>query len=399
MRFELRVRKNILSIWGYLFLLFPHIFPVGIQHLYNLNSVVFRLTILSSIIIITIYAVNIVKGTKKINALVGSSALFSLYLILITAIKGQAVYRSITYVMAFWAEILWADLFVHRFGIRGISSLTKLTALYAIINTVFLVVSPEFFGAELSYRRYCFISNDNSLLPFLLPSMIICLVYLELVGKRESMMRFFLVFLIYGLSIYIVWTGTGVILFTLFIIFALLRRTGIWKFLSVKKVALISGVSVFLFVRFRIQDYFVQLFSVVQKDMTFSGRTTIWALGLELIKESWLFGSGMSESDLLFSIGSTRDFTVHNQFLQFIIWGGVILLLLYFFMIFSAYKGMYKRGNTVSEKIKMYSNLGLFAMLYYYVFEVHNSAPMFLIMLVLVYYLNMLNCDSVYEKY
>lgn len=399
MRSGLRVRKDTLLIWGYLLLLFPHIFPVGIQHLYSLNSVVFRTTVLSSIIIIVIYIVNIVNGTKKINELVGLSALFSLYLILITAIKGQAVYRSITYAVAFWSEVLWADLFVHRFRIRGISSLTKLTALYAIINTVFLVVSPEFFGAELSYRRYCFISNDNSLLPFLMPSMIINLVYLELAGKRERIMGFILVFLIYGLSIYITWTRTGVILFTLFIILALLRRTRIWKFLSVTKAVFISTVSVFLFVRFRIQDYFVQLFSVVQKDMTFSGRTTIWALGLELIKGSWLFGSGMTESDLLFSIGSTRDFTAHNQFLQFIIWGGVILLFLYFLMIFTAYKGMYKRENAVSEKIKMYSNLGLFAMLYYYVFEVHNSAPMFLIMLVIVYYLNMLNCNSVYEKY
>ena len=399
MKYGLVVRKDTLSIWGYLLLLIPHIFPVGVQHLCDLNSFVYHTTILSSLVIIAIYVVNVAKGRRKANPMVVLATAFSLYLVAITAIKGGAVYRSITYAMFFLSEILWADLFVYRFKIRGIKSLMHLTMLYAIINTVFLLISPEFFGAELSYRRYCFISNDNSLLPFLLPSMVISLIYYELVGKKDNLIKVILIFLVYSLSVYITWSGTGVILFTLFILLVLLRRTKIGKILTAKKAVFISVASVFLFVNFSVQDNFSKLFSLIDKDVTFSGRIAIWAMGIEAIKKSWLFGGGMAESDLLFSIGSSRDFTSHNQFIQFIIWGGGILLLLYVLMIFVAYKGINKGENPVSERIKMYSNLGLFCMLYYYVFETHNSMPMVLILLVNVYYLDVLIRNKSYEMH
>lgn len=394
MKFRIFISKRSVARVMFLVLLLPFIFPVGVQHLYSLNSIIFRSTMLSSVIIICIYIYIIICRYSKINRLIFSVLLFSILLVVITTVKEGAMQRSVQYGLQITAIFMWADVFFQKFGQSGLRSLVRLMAIFAIVNTAMLLISPEYFGAEVSYRRYCFISNDNSLLPFLLPAMIMALIYIEnfYLDKRKFMT--YIIFAVFSSSIYLTWTGTGVVLFTFTLLIIIFEKTGIWRAFNARRVIFISVVSVILFVRYQIQDKFLQFFTAVQKDTTFSGRIIIWGMAFDKLKDNLLTGFGMPLSDLMFNIQSTREFTSHNQFLQIMLWGGVILLGAYILIILTSYRNMYHFKNKVNGATQMLCNIGLFGMLYYFVFEVHENTPLFWVLLVLVYHINEISVEQ-----
>lgn len=388
MRLSLKVGKSTCRRWGYILLLLPFIFPMGVQQLYTvLGTINNALKLLVTFIIIAFYLINIFKKNINMSRPTSAAIIFSMLLVVITLYYENDVVRSVSYSASFVAVFMWSDLFFHRHGIKALISLTKITIAFAVINAIMLIVSPEFFGTVGTYRRYCFISNDNSLLPFLLSGMILSFILVELKRDVKKTKLIVMLSIIFGSSIYITWTGTGVILFSFIFLMIFLKKTKIWKLLNAKTIIVVSVASVVLFARFQLQNFFGQLFSAVQKDVTFSGRINLWLMALEKLKDRWMLGFGMPESDLLFTTNNVRDFTSHNMYLQIMLWGGVVLLVSYLIIIVVSYHELYCNRKQIPTNILLYSNLGLFGMLYYYVFEVHNNAPLFWILLVVVYHI------------
>lgn len=379
---KITLYKRDIGLLFYIFMLLPFIFPTGARQFYGLGGLLNLWQTVAEIIIILIYVFKMGVYLKQ-SKFVLAPLVFSIILVGTTIAKQGDNQRSVEYALEFITVFLIADICIKEYGKRFLYVLSVIACIIAFINAIMLIIDPEYFGTEGTYRRYCFISNDNSLTPFLLPGMIIALMAIELHNPNHKRLWNIIVCALFSSSIYLTWTGTGVVLFTFIFAVFLLKRIGIWKLFDIKNTIILSIVSVFLFTQFQVQNYFSVLFGIVQKDITFSNRTVLWGLALEKIKDSIILGYGMTESDLMFSLGSLRDFTAHNQYLQILLWGGIVLLFSYLCIIYVAYRPS-NINKIDNSNIRLLALLGIFGLMYYYVFEVHNTAPMAWIMFSIV---------------
>ena len=83
--------------------------------------------------------------------------------------------------------------------------------------------------------------------------------------------------------------------------------------------------------------------NTLHKDLTLSHRTIIWDKALEMISDKPILGYGMSDSVNIFTVN--HDYTGnnnnvwttlsgHNQILQILYYGGIVLLLAFVFLYF-----------------------------------------------------------------
>lgn len=113
------------------------------------------------------------------------------------------------------------------------------------------------------------------------------------------------------------------------------------------------------------QKYFSLLIvGVLGKNLTFTNRTKIWAVALKSIKESPLIGNGAISYDNIFSTWTVTH--AHNQFLDILLMGGILLLVVFTAMVILANNrfGMIKNlkeYNIIQNKI-LFIWIGYFIM-------------------------------------
>lgn len=84
---------------------------------------------------------------------------------------------------------------------------------------------------------------------------------------------------------------------------------------------------------------------VLQKNMTFSGRTVIWMYSLYMISNSFLFGYGWVDKD--WALENIHGVITHNIELQILLQGGIILGIIFLFLLYTAIrKQKYKIYNS-----------------------------------------------------
>lgn len=75
---------------------------------------------------------------------------------------------------------------------------------------------------------------------------------------------------------------------------------------------------------FRIHEYFADLFVLLGKDITLTGRTVLWDVGMDKIMDSPLFGIGIISTDKAFELFHYGVASVHSLFLEIFFYGGFV---------------------------------------------------------------------------
>ena len=73
---------------------------------------------------------------------------------------------------------------------------------------------------------------------------------------------------------------------------------------------------------------------VLQKNMTFSGRTVIWMYSLYMISNSFISGYGWVDKD--WALENIHGVITHNIELQILLQGGIILGIIFLFLLYTA---------------------------------------------------------------
>ena len=117
----------------------------------------------------------------------------------------------------------------------------------------------------------------------------------------------------------------GMIVFSLCFM-SLLCNNKLFGFITPIKLFAISGTISFLIIYVKIQNLFYGFIkNVLHKDLTFSGRTEIWNLAIDKIKNNLILGYGRLTTEQRTVVFNATS--AHNQFLNFLFEGGVGLLL------------------------------------------------------------------------
>lgn len=137
------------------------------------------------------------------------------------------------------------------------------------------------------------------------------------------------------------------------------------------------------------------IYSYYGLDFTFNGRTFIWNNALELLKSHMMVGYG-AYGVLIRTFWSTGMNYVHNELLQRLLDGGIILLIAFLVMLFSYVSRVSRVEN---KRVVSFSNICLIAILFVMLFESVTEYYFVFIFLSLLAYLSEISQLFVSEKY
>ena len=122
-------------------------------------------------------------------------------------------------------------------------------------------------------------------------------------------------------------------------------------FIGIKNLYLSSACLSVLIIVYNVQSYFSDfLTSFFHRSVTFSSRTRIWSKSLEAICNNYLFGYGIEENVVKYQrIGHPNS--CHNYFLDFLYYGGIVLLVDVSAMILSIVRRFKNLDSIIKSRI------------------------------------------------
>jgi len=221
---------------------------------------------------------------------------------------------------------------------------------------------------------------DNFFEQTFIPAVVIAFAYAYL---YKQYIRSALLIVIIHISASITTPGTLIVALAFVDIFLFL---GIYKFKKVFSLGhMVFGIIILTvgIVFFDIQTKYGQIiFEILNKDSTFTGRTTIWAYTINAIKESPLFGYGFSDGYArLAKMGYIMKgaFNSHNQFLEFAWEGGFVLMILFAICTFIT---VIKAKKTQNMKVTQFFSLGISAIFITFIAKAYiQTFPIFVLIL------------------
>ena len=220
-----------------------------------------------------------------------------------------------------------------------------------LINFLVILLFPDGIAKDDYYGNiYYVIGIRNGLPPVFIPILIYGFVYSFIKGKKITGATLFLTAVI-SASILITWSATGVAgwFMLLFFMMFIYRKKIADAFnslnLSILYIAAFLGIIVF-----RLQSVFAFIIvDMLDKNITFTGRTDIWDIAIMLIRRSPILGYGVYEGPGLIFIRG-RYYYAHNAILEVLLRGGMISLIFYAAIFVTAAAALYKnRKYTVSQ--------------------------------------------------
>ncbi|WHY86073.1 O-antigen ligase family protein [Neobacillus novalis] len=238
--------------------------------------------------------------------------------------------------------------------IRG---LYYLFSVIIIINFVSIIIFPNGIPGSMPNNPIFFLGAKNTIQITILPAISIILLYSYYMYEKLRFIPFILLIISF-ISLYFSGSGTAIVIMGLAVIFL-----SIYKFysLSFKTYILVYFLIFVSIVILRLQEVlFGELITnYLNKDISFTGRTYIWDIALEKIKESWLIGYGRGNS-VIFENTSNSFFykpteETHNGFLEVLLNSGLIGIVVLFSILFVIGNRLDKYKHHIISRVLSFS--------------------------------------------
>lgn len=269
-----------------------------------------------------------------------------------------------------------------------------------IINLSLLILSPNLFG-----EAY-FLGRENYVGYCLLVGFLYNSINAYLLGRKIQMIIYTVLMIVNNM---LIWSSTTVVatLFLLAVMFVPVLKSFFQKIPFY--LLLISYCVVFIFVVIMstigfFDGTFVEKFiiDILGKNMSYSGRDVLWEEAMLLIMQKPLLGYGVVKDGNIIQFitkeGNLGSLSAHNQFLQSIYEGGVIVLLI----IISSLLYLGKRIDMCSVKfVSLLFKSVVFALLLMYLTEspsLHFYFEIFVFCCVTLLLLHQNKEDSLYKN-
>lgn len=281
------------------------------------------------------------------------------------------IFRAYTYV----ALIL---LVIIGYGKWRFEFLTALSIIYGGWIWMTLITSllfPDGLYKTASYHSAHLLGDDNALAYVMLPGLVIlCINSIVKKGKIDTLTWIAII----GVTFLLIrlWAASGmlsVFLFALLIILIKYTSTVRGKWL------LLGLVTVIIITLFGLSNQYVMniIENYIEKDITLTGRTVLWAGALNMISMQPIFGYGGFFKYGTFMLGGNIEYPCHTPYLQLLIDGGIILFVIFVVLTYNTFRKTDKyKHNTIGIVLTS----GLFCMMLNYITEYSQFLHLFIIM-------------------
>lgn len=303
-----------------------------------------------------------------------------------TYINGQDILSLISYATYFINFVIWIEILLRDYTIKGLYSLNFVYSTFVYINLIFFLLFPDGYVQEFQdYRlikRY-FLGVTNQFASFLMPAVAINIVYSYVCYGKLNIRSYLLISIVLFTFIYH-WSATSIVGISLIILFLIFIKTSFLKALIQNKIIFPSYIILyFIIVIFRNMEIFsILIENVLKKDLTLSTRTLLWDRAINYIQQSIYFGYGYLPGGKYLQVTAYRAMDAHNTLLQFLIQHGIIGLIPIIFMFFIFIKNTSKFSQNIIAKFIMFS---MFVALTMMINEVYSLTYILIMLLLGIY--------------
>ena len=362
--------SNIKKIFLILLLVIPYLRPDFFLE-FTFSTKLFDIwRILSFLIIVIIYVLR-----KCISKMVLVFIGLEFCIMLSTIInKGDIISASIQAV-----TMISFAMIVDYFSVDIILFIKTIFILFEIliyINFFSMLIFPNGLYTTETTSNNWFLGYDNIHIVYYLPAVMISLLYIYITKKKERPIK--LLSIIYMCALWR-WSATTIVGLSIILIFGFSKffrnKSNIFNFTSYYVVSVVAFI---LFVVMRSQEIFSYiLIDILGKDLTFANRTNLWDITLKQINSKPILGWGIQSTDFRHNLyNSSSVIHAHNQYLEYLYTGGIVLLLLFSLIVYLIGRKMMK--NKENEIVQIIS-ISFFSLQILLLTEVYTQVSIYLI--------------------
>ncbi|MRZ89841.1 hypothetical protein GKD41_18550 [Odoribacter splanchnicus] len=276
--------------------------------------------------------------------------IFFIFSILNSYVNQMSIIEIIPFFIKTTGLVLFTEQLIKKDTTLTLYSLSFVFSFIIYLNFILLLIYPDgIWINENGGELYFLGGNYNQFGGVIIPALAVNTLYCFHANKGK-----FNLFLLYPISLLsVLLPGSGsmtsflcIILLIIYLVFFHPLKIRKW-FL----ILLFSGLILFALTMVFTQSEVVsgsklQVFieDVLQKNMTFSGRTVIWMYSLYMISNSFISGYGWVDKD--WALENIHGVITHNIELQILLQGGIILGSIFLFLLYTAIR---KQKNKIYD--------------------------------------------------
>lgn len=229
----------------------------------------------------------------------------------------------ITEVYPVIAMCILIELYIKKDSKQLISAFTYSFNILLITNFISLLIKPIGYGTI--YQKLYFLRGANQLMSFCVLTAVFTYINMYMKKDKSSKMLLILSIIISTYTVICIDSTTGLLTWGVVLLFMVspkfLKNNKIFNY---RNYIYMYSFGFLFIVIFKGQMYFQDFIeNILNKSITLTGRTEIWEIALEYIKNKPLLGYGMANNtNIIFYQG--EYLSTHNQVLQIIMEGGIL---------------------------------------------------------------------------
>lgn len=360
-----RFTNGILSLICFFILLEPPYFK-QIQFIDNIFKV-------SQIVIFFVGIYFYFVGKKKsdrISKIVVVMIVYHAVLIVVTVLNGGLVLQIGYQALQFCCFAIYLDMVLINNPKMLFRTCMPILEIYLVLNFFTIIFCQEGLYRSDTFVKftYYFLGYDNQNINFILPALVLVLIYS--VGSKGHRLHLIFCYCVAILTAIQIWSGmTLIVVCTMsFLAVICLKKnnyfiekilSGNWfNGISLLWANIVMNISIVIL---RLQ-YLLEflIVDILQKDITLTGRTVLWDRNFYYIfmKPCWGYGVDSAKKRALklgYSASAPQGLHAHNRFVETLYRGGFVLFGIYLWMLFYAAKCLKKFKNERISKILAFS--------------------------------------------
>lgn len=253
--------------------------------------------------------------------------IFFIIILYSTKLNGFNTVHIYPILMKTWSIVLLYLYVKKKYGLYVLKMYSSIFSLFLILTFFQVLFFPGLLGTQDGNTLYLVATNYNQLGGFFLP--VIVLNFLCFYLTKHGYVRTLLCLLMSLIVTIYCGSVTSSIGLLSFLMYFLFSKKLLFQRIMYKVVFLLTLCVFFAFVlpTYNIfnSDFIFSFLDKVGKDITFSGRTTIWEYTIVNILYSPIFGYGYYDRD--WALSSLHGIMPHNIIFQLLIQGGMVLFI------------------------------------------------------------------------
>lgn len=282
--------------------------------------------------------------------------------------------------------ILWMHIVYQKNPKLCLELLLMVFEFLIYVNFVTILLYPNGLyrssDAVIDARYGWFLGHQSLLSMYAAPAICISALFFQISIKRIQKIRAVLLIAACVIQILILGSANNIICISVIVILTILMHIFKIKKFPLRCAYIIIGAMTLIISVIQETSFMEPIVTkYLHRSMTFTGRTFVWERFIKLIKEQWIFGYGIQNDDVMQqSLGATH---AHNQYIQCFYIGGIVLLIIFLFICFRAFKNLQFNVNTFAGKIMISAVIGLLIQM---IFETYFHHTMGKVLIVLSFY-------------